>query len=159
MPLWSMDEWQYLEREVVTDPKGRQWTVALMDVLGQVGDPDMPNKMLELQYSSGRYFTLVYSPSGAVQRERGYALLRGVLRLWRHVCHEIHNDFRSNGRYKNRQCAELRRRIHHIHRSQLPAASRRYSSTAEFRRTHNIPRQHPRSPLKNSDHSLRNSRA
>ena len=61
MPLWSMDEWQYLEREVVTDPKGRQWTVALMDVLGQEGDPDMPNKLLELQYSSGRYFTLIYS--------------------------------------------------------------------------------------------------
>ena len=75
MPLWSMDDWQYLEREVVTDPKGRQWTVALMDVLGQAGDADMPDKLLELQYSSGRYFTLVYSPSGAVQRERGYALL------------------------------------------------------------------------------------
>jgi hypothetical protein len=75
MPLWSMDEWQYLEREVVTDPKGRQWTVALMDVLGQRGDPEMPNKLLELQYSSGRYFTLIYSASGALQRERGYALL------------------------------------------------------------------------------------
>ncbi|MFY9843150.1 MAG: hypothetical protein ACLP0H_13360 [Terriglobales bacterium] len=75
MPLWSMDEWQYLEREVVSDPKGRQWTVALMDVLGQEGDPDMPNKMLELQYSSGRYFMLVYSESGALQRERGYAAL------------------------------------------------------------------------------------
>jgi hypothetical protein len=75
MPLWSMDEWQYLEREVVTDPKGRQWTVALMDVLGQEGDPDMPNKLLELQYSSGRYFTLIYSASGALQRERGYATL------------------------------------------------------------------------------------
>src|ERR1019366_230527 len=47
MPLWSMDEWQYLEREVVTDPKGRQWTVALMDVLGQEGDPDMPNRSEE----------------------------------------------------------------------------------------------------------------
>jgi hypothetical protein len=70
-----MDEWQYLEREVVNDPKGRQWTVALMDVLGQEGDPDMPNRMLELQYSSGRYFTLIYSASGAVQRERGYASL------------------------------------------------------------------------------------
>ena len=56
-----MDDWQYLEREVVTDPKGKRWTVALMDVLGQEGDPDMPNKMLELQYSSGRYFTLIYS--------------------------------------------------------------------------------------------------
>lgn len=70
-----MDEWQYLEREVVTDPKGRQWTVALMDVLGQQGDPDMPNSLQELQYSSGRYFTLVYSDGGALQRERGYAAL------------------------------------------------------------------------------------
>jgi hypothetical protein len=75
MALWSMDEWQYLEREVVTDPTGRRWTVALMDVLGQEGDPDMPNSLLELQYSSGRYFTLVYSDSGALQRERGYAAL------------------------------------------------------------------------------------
>jgi hypothetical protein len=65
MPLWSMDEWQYLEREVVTDPKGRRWTVALMDVLGQEGDPDMPNKLLEIQYSSGRFFTLIYSESGS----------------------------------------------------------------------------------------------
>jgi len=70
-----MDEWQYLEREVVSDPKGRQWTVALMDVLGQTGDPEMPNKLLELQYSSGRYFTLIYSNSGALQRERGYTSL------------------------------------------------------------------------------------
>ena len=50
MPLWSMDQWQYVEREVVADPKGRQWTVALMDVLGQAGDRDMPSKILELQY-------------------------------------------------------------------------------------------------------------
>jgi hypothetical protein len=70
-----MDEWNYLEREVVTDPKGRRWTVALMDVLGQKGDPDIPNKLLELQYSSGRYFTLIYSPTGAVVFERGYPLL------------------------------------------------------------------------------------
>ncbi len=70
-----MDDWQYIEREVVTDPKGNHWTVALMDVLGQAGDPDMPNKVLELQYSSGRYFTLIYSASGALQRERGYAVL------------------------------------------------------------------------------------
>ena len=75
MPLWSMDEWKYLEREAVTDPKGRRWTVALMDVLGQEGDPDMPNKMLEIQYSSGRFYTLIYSESGALQRERGYASL------------------------------------------------------------------------------------
>lgn len=70
-----MDEWQYVEREVVIDPKGREWTVALMDVLGQEGDPEMPNKLLELQYSSGRYFTLIYSASGALQRERGYSSL------------------------------------------------------------------------------------
>ena len=70
-----MDEWQYVEREVVTDPKGRQWTVALMDVLGQEGDPDIPNKMLELQYSSGRYFTLIYNATGGLQCERGYSVL------------------------------------------------------------------------------------
>ncbi len=74
-PLWTMDEWNYLEREVVTDPKGKQWTVALMDVLGQEGDPDIPNKMLELQYSAGRYFTLIYSATGALQWERGYTIL------------------------------------------------------------------------------------
>jgi hypothetical protein len=49
--------------------------VALMDVLGQQGDPDIPNKLLELQYSSGRYFTLIYSPTGALQWERGYSVL------------------------------------------------------------------------------------
>jgi hypothetical protein len=70
-----MDEWQYVEREVVTDPKGKQWTVALMDVLGQEGDPDIPNQYLELQYSSGRYFTVIYSDSGALQWERGYTSL------------------------------------------------------------------------------------
>jgi putative sterol carrier protein len=70
-----MDDWKYLERELATDPNGRQWTVALMDVLGQEGDPEMPNKLLELQYSSGRYFTLVYADGGALQRERGYASL------------------------------------------------------------------------------------
>ena len=82
MPLWSMDEWQYVEREIVTDPNGRRWTVALMDVLGQEGDPDMPNKLLELQYSSGRYFTLIYSATGAVQRERGYASLEEAMNAY-----------------------------------------------------------------------------
>ncbi|HTV66628.1 MAG TPA: hypothetical protein VMD98_13555 [Bryocella sp.] len=75
MPIWSMDQWRYLEREVVTDPKGRQWTVALMDVLGQEGDPQMPSQLLELQYSSGRYFTLIYSADGGIQRERGYTTM------------------------------------------------------------------------------------
>ena len=70
-----MDEWQYVEHEVVTDPKGRKWTVALMDVLGQQGDSDMPDKLLEIQYSSGRYFTLIYADGGALQGERGYASL------------------------------------------------------------------------------------
>ena len=73
--MWSMDEWEYVEREVVTDPKNRQWTVALMDVLGQKGDPDIPNKLLELQYASGRYFTLIYSGAGALQYERGHTTL------------------------------------------------------------------------------------
>ena len=85
MALWSMDDWQYVEREIVSDPKGRQWTVALMDVLGQEGDPDMPNKLLELQYSSGRYFTLVYSASGALQRERGYPSLSDAGEAYREL--------------------------------------------------------------------------
>jgi hypothetical protein len=80
-----MDEWQFVEREVVSDPKGRQWTVALMDVLGQEGDPDMPNKLLEMQYSSGRYFTLIYSGTGALQRERGYASLPEAENAYREV--------------------------------------------------------------------------
>ena len=75
MPLWNMDDWQYLERQVVTDPKGRQWSVALMDVLGQEGDPEMPSSLLELQYASGRYFTLIYSGSGALVWERGHPSL------------------------------------------------------------------------------------
>jgi hypothetical protein len=70
-----MDDWHYLERQVVTDPKGRQWSVALMDVLAQEGDPEMPSEALKFQYSSGRYFTLIYSASGAVQRERGHVSL------------------------------------------------------------------------------------
>ena len=73
--MWSLDNWEYLQRQIVTDPQRRQWTVALMDVLGQQGDPDMPDKLLELQYSSGRYFTLIYGDGGALQRERGYASL------------------------------------------------------------------------------------
>lgn len=80
--MWSMDQWQYVDREVVTDPKNRQWTVALMDVLGQEGDPDIPNKLLELQYASGRYFTLIYSGSGALQWERGYATLPEATRAF-----------------------------------------------------------------------------
>jgi hypothetical protein len=60
--MWGMDEWEYLEHEVITDPKGRQWTVALMDVLGQKGDPDMPEfsippAVISLSYTrtAGRY--------------------------------------------------------------------------------------------------------
>ena len=73
--MWSMDDWQYLERQVVADPQGRQWSIGLMDVLGQAGDPDRPSAMLELEYASGRYFTLIYTPKGALQWERGYASL------------------------------------------------------------------------------------
>jgi len=72
---WHLDDWQYLERSVTTDPKGREWTVALMDILGQRGDPDRPDAMLEVEYTSGRYFTLVYSGGGTLQRERGYPSL------------------------------------------------------------------------------------
>ena len=75
MPSWSIDDWQYLNRQVVVDPKGRQWSVGLMDVLGQVGDPDRPSDMLALEYASGRYFTLIYSGSGTLQWERGHPSL------------------------------------------------------------------------------------
>ena len=73
--MWSLDDWKYIERQTITDPNGRQWSVALMDVLGQEGDPEVPSSLLELQYASGRYFTLIYSPSGSLQWERGYATL------------------------------------------------------------------------------------
>jgi len=73
--MWSMDDWRYLERQTVTDPKGRAWSVALMDVLGQEGDPDMPNEWLELQYAEGRYVTVIYSATGSLQREQAYASL------------------------------------------------------------------------------------
>jgi len=73
--MWSIDDWKYVERQVVTDPKGQTWTVALMDVLGQEGDPDRPSDLLALEYSQGRYFTLIYSASGALQWERGYPSL------------------------------------------------------------------------------------
>lgn len=79
MPLWSMDDWQYLERQVVIDPSGRQWSVALMDVLGQVGDPEMPSHLLELEYASGRYVTLIYSGGGTLQWERAYPSLPDAL--------------------------------------------------------------------------------
>jgi hypothetical protein len=79
---WSMENWRYVERQSVTDPKGRQWSVALMDILGQEGDPEMPNKLLELQYSSGRFFTLIYSASGVVVWERGYATLPEATKVY-----------------------------------------------------------------------------
>ena len=75
MPQWTMDDWRYLERQVVGDPTGQLWSVALMDVLGQEGDPDMPNHVLELEYASGRYFTDIYSSTGTLQWERGYPSL------------------------------------------------------------------------------------
>ena len=80
MSSWSIDDWEYLERQVVTDPQGRSWSIGLMDVLGQKGDPDSPSLSLELQYASGRYFTLVYSAGGAIQRERGYTSLEEATR-------------------------------------------------------------------------------
>ena len=74
--MWSMDDWKYVQRQIVTDPKGRQWTIALMDVLGQEGDPDIPQSLQELQYASGRYFTLIYAgTTGGLQWERGYPTL------------------------------------------------------------------------------------
>lgn len=70
-----MDDWRYLQREIISDPKGRKWSVGLMDVLGQDGDPEMPGDLLQMQYASGRYFTLIYSGTGALQREQGFTSL------------------------------------------------------------------------------------
>jgi hypothetical protein len=82
MPTWSTDDWQYLERQVVVDPQGRQWSIGLMDVLGQAADPEMPHRMLELEYASGRYFTLIYSPGGSLQWERGYPTLAEAMNAY-----------------------------------------------------------------------------
>ena len=60
-----------------------------MYVLGQVGDPDQPDRLLELQYSSGRYFTLVYSTSGTLQRERGYTSLPDATRAFGQIVDAI----------------------------------------------------------------------
>jgi len=75
MTLWSLDDWKYIERAVVTARTGRQWCVGLMDILGQEGDPDMPNLTMELQFASGRYFTIVYPAGGSLQWEQGYTSL------------------------------------------------------------------------------------
>jgi len=73
--MWSLNDWEYLRREIVADPKGRTWTIALMDVLGQKGDPEMTGDLLQLQYASGRHFTLIYADGGALQREQGFPSL------------------------------------------------------------------------------------
>jgi hypothetical protein len=88
---WNMDQWRYLKREVATDPKGRQWSVALMDVLGQEGDPEIPGKLLELQYSAGRYFTLIYSASGGLQWERGYPSLPEATSAYEGLLAAVHD--------------------------------------------------------------------
>jgi hypothetical protein len=80
--MWSLDDWRYVARTLVADPKGREWSVALMDLLGQDGDPDMPNQWQELEFSSGRYYTLIYSAAGAVQFERGHSSLAGATELY-----------------------------------------------------------------------------
>lgn len=89
MASWSMDNWRYVERQSVTDPKGTKWSVALMDILGQEGDPDMPNKLQELQYSSGRYFTLIYSASGSVVWERGHGTLPEATKVYERLIVDV----------------------------------------------------------------------
>ena len=80
MPTWKMDHWNYVARQVVTDPQGRAWSVGLMDILGQEGDPEMPSRLLESQYQAGRYFTLVYSSTGAIQHEHAHQTLPDATR-------------------------------------------------------------------------------
>src|SRR4029077_2386695 len=47
LTMWSIDDWKYVARTQVADPKGRDWSVAVMDLLGQDGHPDMPNQCLD----------------------------------------------------------------------------------------------------------------
>ncbi len=75
MSRWALEDWKFLERRTVAGPRGREWTVALMDILGQEGDPDMPSLTMELQYASGRYFTVVFPAGGSIQWEQGYPAL------------------------------------------------------------------------------------
>ena len=86
---WSMDDWNFVEKQVVTDPQCRRWSVGVMDVLGQEGDPDMPSHLLEAQYQQGRYFTLVYSSTGAVQHERAYQSLPEAMKVFEQLCERI----------------------------------------------------------------------
>jgi len=86
---WKMDNWNYVERQVVTDPQGRQWSVGLMDILGQEGDPEMPGHLLEAQYQAGRYFTLIYSDEGAIQHERAYQSLPEAARAHERLLKEV----------------------------------------------------------------------
>ena len=81
MPTWHMDQWSYLKRAVVTDPWGREWTVALMDLLGQPGDADPPLTALP-DGPSDRYFTVVYSSRGTIQRERAWASADAARGAW-----------------------------------------------------------------------------
>jgi hypothetical protein len=89
MTQWSMDNWEYLERQIIRDPRGRDWTVALMDMLGQAGDPEVPNRVLEAQYASGRYFTLIYSSSGGVQWERGHTSVEEAAREYSKLLEDV----------------------------------------------------------------------
>jgi len=53
-----------------------------MDLLGQEGDPDLPDQWLELQFASGRFFTLIYSSTGAVQWERGHRTIDDAMDVY-----------------------------------------------------------------------------
>jgi len=87
--MWSLDDWRYVARTLVVDPRGREWSVALMDLLGQDGDPDLPNPWLELQFASGRFFTLIYSSSGAVQWERGHRTIDDALAVYERLLVQV----------------------------------------------------------------------
>src|SRR5690242_21648897 len=88
---WSMDDWKYVERQAVVDPKGRRWWIALMDVLGQEGDPEVPNALLELQYAAGRYFSVISSGARALQRAHGIPSLSAARRSYLHLVAAVAN--------------------------------------------------------------------
>jgi len=82
MPNWHMDQWSYLERRLVADPRGREWIVALMDLLGQEGDPEGPMVDLQAAHAASRYFTVIYTPGGAIQRERAWPTEAAARAAW-----------------------------------------------------------------------------
>ena len=85
MSLWTMDDWNYLERRTVFDPQGHTWSVTLMDLLGQEDDPENPSIYAEAAFAAGRFYTIIYAGDGGIRYERGYRTLEEAREQYRHL--------------------------------------------------------------------------